>query len=587
MLLDQLLLVLFERMGMLLIFMFTLTRIPFFRNILDQDIDVRTGTVFALLFGLIGIAGTYSGVVVSPGEIDSTFWVSALGSDEIMAHSALIGVVMAGLLGGAYVGAGAGLLAGLHALFLGGLAGPSYAVSTPLIGLLAGLVARFFYEERIIAPIKAMFIGVFAPILQMGILLVFTTSSETAIELVNLVGVPMVIANSIGIAIFVAMIQVALKEEERAAALETQRALTIAEMVLPHLKEGLTYTTAEATASILMRELQADAVAVTDTQRILAHVGIGTSRHVPGEPLVTELSKQAIRSGKIQKAAHRDQIQPHHEALGAALIVPFNQSGQTAGLIKIYFRSANQIRKVEEEFAYGISRLISSQLTIALAEKLEALMKDAELRALQAQINPHFLFNTLNSIVTLIRIDPDQARHVTVQLGQFMRMSLKITQSPLIPLYQEVEHLNTYLAIIRVRFADQLKVECTAEPGLEMVMVPPSTLQPLVENSIQHGLKKKSSGGWVRIEMKREGETVRVAVEDNGSGIRKDFLDKLGTAPMSGSGSTGLGVHNVNQRLISMLGPDSALSFENRTEGGARVTLVIPYRIGEWREMPK
>lgn len=584
---EQLLLILFERMGMLLILMFILTRIPLFRNILDREIDVRTGTVFALLFGLIGIAGTYSGVVVSPREIDSTFWVSALGPDEIMAHSSLVGVVLAGLLGGAYVGAGAGLLAGLHAFLLGGLADASYAVSTPLIGLLAGLVARFFYEERIIAPIKAMFIGVFAPILQMGIVLVFTTSSETAIELVNRVGVPMVIANSIGIAIFVAMIQVAFKEEERAAALETQRALTIAEMVLPHLKEGLTYTTAEATASILMRELKADAVAVTDTQRILAHVGIGTSRHVPGEPLLTELSRQAIRTGKIQKAAHRDQIQPHHEALGAALIVPFNQSGQTAGLIKIYFRSPKQIRKVEEEFAHGFSKLISSQLTIALAEKLEALMKDAELRALQAQINPHFLFNTLNSIVTLIRIDPDHARHVTVQLGHFMRMSLKITQSPLIPLYQEVEHVSTYLAIIRVRFADQLQVECTAEPGLEMVQIPPSTLQPLVENSIQHGLKKKSSGGWVRIEMRREGETVRIIVEDNGSGIREDFLDKLGTAPMSGSGSTGLGVHNVNQRLISLLGPDAALSFENRTEGGARVMLAIPYRNGEWRETPK
>ncbi|WP_082660890.1 MULTISPECIES: LytS/YhcK type 5TM receptor domain-containing protein [Paenibacillus] len=581
MLLKELLLVLFERMGMLLILMFTLTRIPLFRNILDREVDARTGTVFALLFGLIGIAGTYSGAIVSPEGIDSTFWVSALGPDEIMAHSALIGVVLAGLLGGAYVGAGAGFLTGLHSLLLGGLAGPSHAVSTPLIGLLAGLIARFFYEERIIAPIKAMFIGVFAPILQMGILLVYTTSSETAIELVNRVGVPMVIANSIGIAIFVAMIQVAFKEEERAAAHETQRALTIAEMVLPHLKEGLTYTTAEATASILMRELQADAVAVTDTQRILAHVGVGTSRHVPGEPLLTELSKQAIRTGKIQIAMHRDQIQPHHEALGAALIVPFNQSGRTAGLTKIYFRSPKQIRKVEVEFAYGFSKLISSQLTIALAEKLEALMKDAELKALQAQINPHFLFNTLNSIVTLIRIDPDQARHVTVQLGQFMRMSLKITQSLLIPLYQEVEHVNAYLEIIRVRFADQLKVEWKVERGLEMVPIPPSTLQPLVENSIQHGLKKRTNGGWVRIAMERKDKIVRIVVEDNGSGIREDFLDKLGTTPMSGSGSTGLGVHNVNQRLISLLGPDSALSFENRAEGGARVTLAIPYTNGE------
>ncbi len=339
---EQLTLILFERMGMLLILMFILTRIPLFRNILDRDINLRTGIVFAVLFGLIGIVGTYAGVAVSPEGTGSAFWVTSLAPDEIMAHSALIGIVMAGLLGGVYVGAGAGLLTGLHAYALGGLAGVSFAVSSPLIGLLAGFVARFFYEERIIAPIKAMFIGVFAPILQMGVLLIVTTSSETAIQLVNRVGVPMVITNSIGIAIFVAMIQVALREEERAAAHETQRAFTITEMVLPHLKQGLSYETARETAAILLRELQADAVGVTDTERILAHAGIGTSRHVPGEPIVTELSRMAIRTGSIQIAVNREQIQPHHADLGAAIIVPFDQSGRTAGLIKLYFRSPNR-----------------------------------------------------------------------------------------------------------------------------------------------------------------------------------------------------------------------------------------------------
>jgi two-component system sensor histidine kinase LytS len=113
-----------------------------------------------------------------------------------------------------------------------------------------------------------------------------------------------------------------------------------------------------------------------------------------------------------------------------------------------------------------------------------------------------------------------------------------------------------------------------------MVLIPPSTLQPLVENSIQHGLKKKTNGGWVRIELKREGDAVRITVEDNGEGIPDVLLDKLGTAPMSGSGSTGLGVHNVNQRLISLLGPESSLAYGNRPESGARVTFAVPYRNG-------
>ncbi|WP_424767456.1 LytS/YhcK type 5TM receptor domain-containing protein [Paenibacillus sp. sgz302251] len=581
---EQLALLLFERMGMLLILMFIMTRIPLFRTMLDKAIDARTSILYAVLFGIIGIMGTYAGVIVSPDRMDSSFWVTSLASDEMMAHSALIGVVMAGLLGGAFVGVGAGFLTGLHAFFLGGLAGPSYLVSFPLIGLLAGLVARFFYEERIIAPIKAMFIGVFAPILQLGILLVFTTSSEKSIALVNQVGVPMVITTSIGIAIFVAMIQIAFKEEERAGVLETQRALTIAEMVLPHLQQGLTCETAEATAVILMRELQADAVAVTDTERVLAHVGIGAYRHVPGEAVAAEISLQAIRTGKIQTALRRELLQSLHEALGAAIILPFKQSGQTAGLVQLYYRSPKQIRKVEQEFAQGFSKLVSSQLTIAVADKLEALMKEAELRALQAQIHPHFLFNTLNSIVTLIRIDPNNARQLTVKLAQYMRMSLKMPQSPLIPLYQEIEHLNTYLAIIQARFEEQLQVECLVDPNLEMVQIPPSTLQPLVENSIQHGFKKKMSGGRVFITLKQEGDRLQISVEDNGAGIPADYLDKLGSVPMSGSGSTGIGLHNVNQRLINLHGAESSLSFMNRTEGGARVAFSIPIQNGGKRD---
>ncbi|WP_326998691.1 sensor histidine kinase [Cohnella kolymensis] len=207
-------------------------------------------------------------------------------------------------------------------------------------------------------------------------------------------------------------------------------------------------------------------------------------------------------------------------------------------------------------------------------------MKDAELRVLQAQINPHFLFNTLNAIVTLIRIDPDHGRLLTVKLGQFMRMSLKMTQSPLIPLYQEMEHLNTYISIIQTRFSDQLTVECSLDSNLETVQIPPSTLQPLVENSIQHGLKQKLTGGWVRIQLKRAEHSVEITVEDNGTGIPSEYLGKLGTVPMKESSGTGLGVHNVNQRLISLLGSEASLTFVNRNEGGTKVAFAIPFDNG-------
>ncbi|GGG03786.1 sensor protein LytS [Paenibacillus abyssi] len=581
---QQLTLLLFERMGLLLLITFILTRLPQFRYLLDRRMDWKTGVTFSLFFGLVSIGGTYSGVTVGPGGIDSSILAVSLDPGEAMADSALIGIVMAGLLGGVAVGTGAGILSGVHALWMGGMTGMAEVWSTPIIGLLAGLVARFFAEERVIAPVKALFISVFAPILQMGVILIVHESSPAAIEMVNIIGVPMVIANSIGVGVFVTMILAALREEERAAASETQRALHIAEMALPYLKQGLTFQTAEATAYILRRELRASAVAVTDTEEILAHVGIGTKRHVPGERIRTELSRKAIESGDIQIARVKEQIQPHHPSLGAAIIVPFRSGGQVAGLIKLYYQSVRQIRPVEEAFAKGLSKLISIQLDIAMAEQLRDLMKDAELKALQAQINPHFLFNTLNAIVTLIRVNPDAARRVTVQLGSYMRMNLTMTQSPLVPLYKELEHLHTYLGIVKIRFEEQLAITCVCDPGLESVSIPPSTLQPLVENSINHGLKGKTDRGEIRVELRRSGDVVIVTVDDNGSGFSAPLLDKLGDSPADGSESTGLGIYNVNRRLINLFGPAARLRLTNPPEGGARIAFTIPYQADERRE---
>lgn len=200
---------------------------------------------------------------------------------------------------------------------------------------------------------------------------------------------------------------------------------------------------------------------------------------------------------------------------------------------------------------------------------------------LQAQIHPHFLFNTLNSIVTLIRINPDLARHMTIQLGVFMRLNLKMTSTPLVSVGQELQHLNAYLEIISIRFAEQFTVSREVEPGVEQALIPFGTLQPLVENSIQHGLSGKPSGGRIAIAVREESDCISVVVEDNGAGVPEPLLDKLGNTPLESKDGNGIGVYNVNQRLISLLGPESKLHFSNLPEGGCRIQFAIPHRRGE------
>jgi two-component system sensor histidine kinase LytS len=577
-------LLLFERMGVLLILAFILTRIPLFRQLLDRKMSVGNILYFSCLFGLFGILGTYAGVVVQDNTVYSSFWIFPLAPEQAIAHSALVGVVIGGLMGGPVVGMGAGLITGTHLMYIGGFSGLAGGIASMLIGILAGGVARFFSQERVISPVKALFIGMFAPILLMGVILISASPPERAVQLVDLIGIPMVLTNSVSIAIFTTMLRVAMREEERTAAYETQRALYIAEAALPHLKQGLTYKTAEAVAGLLMRELKAAAVAITDTERILAHAGIGITQHLPGEAIQSELLHKAIATGEMQIADSPEHIQPKHAALGAAIIVPITQGGRVAGLIQLYFKRSQEIRTVEIVLARGLGQLISYQLNVAMHEKMTHLMKEAELKLLQAQINPHFLFNTLNSIISLIRLNPDMARHVTMQLGTFMRLNLKIMSSQWITVRQEMNLLNAYLDIIRIRFADQFAVVCEMDPELESQMIPPAAIQLLVENSIKHGLRNKKSGGLIRIVLKRNNGRAEICIEDNGTGIPADVLAKLGEKPVPSSEGNGLGVYNINQRLISLFGNDARLFVENKAEGGCRFRFSMPCTNGEWSE---
>lgn len=576
---EELALLLFERTGVLLILAFILTRIPLFRHLLDRKMTFGNICYFSGLFGLFGILGTYAGVIIEDDTVLSNFWINRLSPDQALAHSALVGVVMGGLMGGPIVGIGAGLITGAHLIYMGGLTGLAGGIASPLTGVLAGGVARFFSQERIIAPAKALFTGMFAPIMFLQIMLICAYPPEKAIALVDFIGIPMVLINSVSIAIVTTMLRIALREEERAAAHETQRALSIAEAALPHLKQGLTFETAAAVANLLTRELKASAVAITDTQQILAHGGTGAALMVPGEPIKSELSRKAIQTGELQIADSRELIQPYHAALGAAIIVPLFEGGKVAGLLKLYFKRPQEIRQVEIVLAQGLGRLLSYQLTMSMHERMTNLMKEAELRVLHAQINPHFLFNTLNSIISLIRMNPDMARFVTTQLGTFMRLNLKITASRLISIRQELDLLNAYLEIMKVRFEDQFTVACDIDPGLETFQIPPGTIQPLVENSIMHGLQQKPSGGLIRIAIKRDTDRIRISVEDNGTGIPEELLGRLGTMQMSGSRGNGIGLYNINQRLISLFGPESALSIANKPDGGCIISFSIPLQI--------
>ncbi len=203
---------------------------------------------------------------------------------------------------------------------------------------------------------------------------------------------------------------------------------------------------------------------------------------------------------------------------------------------------------------------------IKLVEQQQLLMQ-ARLAALTSQINPHFLFNTLNSVSSLIRTNPAQARAVVQKLSNILRRLLRKHDS-FSPLRDELSFIDDYLAIEMVRFGDKLRFEKDISPETLDMLVPSMLLQPLVENSVRHGLSGKLEGGVIRVRSQVAGGRIRLAVEDDGVGITEAKLATLL--------EQGIGVSNVNERLKVLFGNDYRMYVDSRPNGGTRIEIEIP-----------
>ena len=203
-------------------------------------------------------------------------------------------------------------------------------------------------------------------------------------------------------------------------------------------------------------------------------------------------------------------------------------------------------------------------------ETLRAELAEAELRALRAQINPHFLFNTLNAIASLIRSDPVAAEETTTRLADVFRYALNASDTGVARLGDELAFLRDYLAIERTRFGDRLRFEEHVEPGLDEAIVPSLLLQPIVENAVRHGISGRPEGGRVVLEARREGDQLRVAVSDDGRGF---------DTATDGAGS-GFGLHSVRERLRAA-GPPHAIEIASEPGRGTHVQLTLPFSLSQ------
>ncbi|MFM4847726.1 LytS/YhcK type 5TM receptor domain-containing protein [Aeromonas rivipollensis] len=551
----QLVLSLLQQMSVSLVIAYLFSKSPLLRPLANYSVRLPHKILIYVIFSCFCILGTYVGLDI----------------DDAIANTRAVGAVLGGLLGGPLVGFLVGLTGGLHRYTLGGFTDLACAISTTCEGLLGGLVHwRLMRTNRVDAlfnPRIAFFTTLYAEILQMIIILLVATPSEQALQLVRTIATPMILANSCGAALFISMIRDQQRMYEKFSRVFSAKALTIANRTLGIMTQGFTPEASRKIAHIVQEETGVGAVAITDTDKILAFIGTGEDHHKPGTPITSTITLQAIAQNKVLFAdgnsrPYRCSISPQCQ-LGSVLVIPLQGDQGVIGTIKLYEPKKRLFLKINHTLGEGIANLLSQQLLSGRLEQQQRLLVQSELKLVQAQINPHFLFNTLNTISAITRRDPERARQLLLHLSLFFRKNLK-RQSGLTTLREEQEHCQSYLEIEQARFGERLTVINEIPPHLADTQLPSFTLQPLIENAIKHGICSLLEQGRIRLFTEEGPEGVTLCVEDNAG------------AWQPGPQGDGLGMSIVDRRLKSAFGERFGIQVQCEPEQWTRVSFTLP-----------
>ena len=507
-------------------------------------------------FSIFCILGTYFGLHI----------------EDSIANTRAIGAVMGGLLGGPLVGGLVGLTGGLHRYSMGGMTALSCMISTIVEGLLGGLVHSLLIRrgrpDKVFSPWTAGAITLVAELVQMLIILLIARPFEDALHLVQSIAAPMMVTNTVGAALFMRILLDKRAMFEKYTSAFSATALKLAASTEGILRQGFNEENSMKVAQVLIQELDIGAVAITDREKLLAFTGIGEDHHLPGKPISSRYTQKTIETGEVvyadgNEVPYRCSIHPNCK-LGSTLVIPLRGENQRViGTIKLYEAKNRLFSSINRTLGEGIAQLLSAQILAGQYERQKALLTQSEIKLLHAQVNPHFLFNALNTLKAVIRRDSEQASQLVQYLSTFFRKNLK-RPSEIVALADEIEHVNAYLQIEKARFQSRLQVHLDIPEVLAHQQLPAFTLQPIVENAIKHGTSQLMDVGEITLRASQQDRHLVLDIEDN-AGLYQP-----------GAQSSGLGMSLVDKRLRMRFGDECGIAVACEPDRFTRVTLRLP-----------
>ncbi|MDM9615006.1 MULTISPECIES: sensor histidine kinase [Kosakonia] len=546
----DMLLAVFDRAALMLICLFFLIRIRLFRELLHKTAHSPKELLgVTAIFSLFALFSTWSGVPVE-------------GS---LVNVRIIAVMSGGILFGPWVGIITGIIAGTHRYLIdiGGVTAVPCFITSIIAGVMSGLINRKFPKAQ---HWRAGIIGgMICESLTMLLVVIWAPSTALGLDIVAKIGAPMIFG-TVCIGFIVLLVQSVEGEKEAIAGRQARLALDIANKTLP-LFRNVNSESLRQVCDIIRRDIDADAVAITNVDHVLAYVGVGENNYLDNDDIISPTTQQAITTGEIiiknNDEAHRT------PEIHSMLVIPLREQGIVTGTLKIYYCHAHQITSALQDMAVGLSQIISTQLEVSRAEQLREMANKAELRALQSKINPHFLFNALNAISSSIRLNPDTARQLIYNLSRYLRYNIELKDDEQIDIKKELYQIKDYIAIEQARFGDKLTVIYDIDEEVSCV-IPSLLIQPLVENAIVHGIQPCKGKGVVTISVEECGNRVRIAVRDTGNGIAPEMIARVEADEMPGNK---IGLLNVHQRVKLLYGEGLHI---RRLTPGTEIAFYVP-----------
>ena len=542
---------LFNTLGYIIAIAFFFSRFKSARSIFSREKYTKKDTLLlSIVFSSLAILGTYIGVDYK-GAI---------------ANTRNIGVVVGGLLAGPEVAIISGIIAGIHraSISVSRLTAIPCAIAT----ISGGVITSYLYKKANSnnRSLLGFFAGVLVENLSMFFILIFAEDKILAMDIVKNLYLPMIFINGIGVAVIIIITEEILEEKEREAGTQAKLALEIANKTLPFFKKG---ESLDNICKILLDSLKAEIVVITDKEVIIANASKNNNFCLKYQEIQSDATKKVLNSGEIlvfDRNSSLNDFSYSGDGIKSCIIAPLFQDEKVSGTLKIYFKNDENITARKKYLAIGLSQLISTQLEISKIENLKAMARDAELKVLQNQINPHFLFNALNTTASFVRFNPTRAREIIIDLSTYLRYNLE-NSAKLVPLKKELEQVKAYINIEKARFHSRFEVFYDFDENLDNIHIPSLTIQPLVENSIKHGILKQRESGIVKITIKKVYAKCLVSIEDNGVGIDQNIINNLNKKI-----EKNIGLKNVHNRLKLIYG--KGLSIE-KLEKGTKISFYI------------